>query len=340
MKRVHLTEKWFQGAVSLEWTRAGIKPWRIPYRDYELYHPEGIEGKAAICAGVRLRFLSDTTEVVLAFEPIQESASIDCLVDGKLWSSVQMKAGSTKAVWRNLPLNSKCIELWLPQNTGMTILSLEVDHEAEAVAESDFRPKWVAYGSSITQCVGAQSPSYTWPSITSRAWGLNLTCLGFSGNCHLEPMVARMIRDLPADLITLCLGINVYGAETMNLRTFRPAVIGMLEIIREKHKDTPLVVVSPIYAAEREIRENKLGLTVSSIRSEVAAAVGMLRQRGDQQLFYRDGCDWFGMADEALLHDGLHPNADGYKLLGDRFGERVLGNVQVARRRGGALAEE
>ncbi len=329
MRRVHLTEKWFQGAVSLEWTGAGIKPWRIPYRDYALFPPEGIDGKAAICAGIRLRFQSDTTKVLLAFEPIQDTASIDCMVDGELQASVRIEAGATKAEWRDLPPHSKCIELWLPQNTGMTIISLEVDHEAEAEAETDPRPKWVAYGSSITQCVDAESPAYTWPSIASRALGANLTCLGFSGNCHLEPMVARMIRDLPAEIITLCLGINVYGAETMNLRTFRPAVIGMLEIIRENHPDTPVIVVSPIYAAERESRENKLGLTVSSIRSEVAAAVELLQQRGDRHLHYRDGRDWFGPADEAFLYDGLHPNADGYKRLGDRFGERILGSVRV-----------
>ncbi|MEK5645823.1 GDSL family lipase [Paenibacillus rhizosphaerae] len=340
MRRVHLTEEWLQGAVSYEWTGAGIKPWRIPYPDFELFPPEGIEGKAAICAGIRLRFQSNTTEVVLAFEPIQEAASIDCLVDGMLLTSIRLEAGTSKAAWRDLPLRSKCIDLWLPQNMGMTILSLEVDQDAEAEAETDPRPRWIAYGSSITQCVGAESPSYTWPSIASRTLGLNLTCLGFSGNCHLEPMVARMIRDLPADLITLCLGINVYGAETMNLRTFRPAVIGMLEILREKHTDTPLVIVSPIFAAERESRENKLGMTVSSIRREVAVAVEMLQQRGDLNLYYRDGRDWFGPADEALLYDGLHPNADGYKLLGDRFGEQVLSSIQVPGRLDRAQPEE
>ena len=327
MRSVQLTEEWFHGSVSLEQTKAGIKPWRIPYRDYELFHPEGIEGKAAICAGIRLRFQSDTTDLALAFEPVPEAASIDCLIDGKLLASVRIQAGAGKVEWKDLPLGSKCIELWLPQNTGMTINSLMVNHEAEAEALPDQRLKWVTYGSSITQCVSAESPSCTWPSIASREMDINLTCLGFSGNCHLEPMVARMIRDLPADLITLCLGINVYGAETLGLRTFRPAVLGMVETIREKHIDTPLVVISPIYAAEREVRENKLGLTVSSIRSEVAAAVEILQQRGDRHLHYRDGRDWFGPADKAHLPDGLHPDAAGYKLLGYRFGEQILGDI-------------
>ena len=327
MKSVQLTEDWFHGAVSLEWMDAGIKPWRIPHRDYELFHPEGIEGKAEICAGIRLRFHSDTTEIALAFESIQEATSIDCLIEGKLLASNRIQAGAGRTEWKGLPPGSKCIDLWLPQNTGMTINSLMVDDEAVAEALHDPRLKWITYGSSITQCAGAESPSCTWPSIASRELDINLTCLGFSGNCHLEPMVARMIRDLPADLITLCLGINVYGAETLGLRTFRPAVLGMIETIREKHPDTPLVVISPIYAAEREVRENKLGLNVSSIRSEVAAAVEILQQRGDRHLYYRDGRDWFGPADKSHLCDGLHPDAAGYKLLGYRFGENILCDI-------------
>ncbi|ASA26160.1 GDSL-type esterase/lipase family protein [Paenibacillus donghaensis] len=208
----------------------------------------------------------------------------------------------------------------------------EMFKKITGVTPSDFRagfhadtpPRWITYGSSITQCVAASSPSRTWPAIAAAAAGYNLTCLGYSGNCHLEPMVARMIRGLPAALITLCVGVNVYGAGTLSPRTFQPALIGLLETIRERHRDTPLLVISPLYGSERETDENKLGFTLPLLRKEIAATVALLQQRGDNHLAYRDGLEWLGAEDAALLPAGLHPDAAGYELLGARFMERIL----------------
>jgi hypothetical protein len=42
-----------------------------------------------------------------------------------------------------------------------------------------------------------------------------------------------MIRDAPADLITLKVGINLVNADSMRERTFRPAVHAFLDTIRE-----------------------------------------------------------------------------------------------------------
>ncbi|WP_246132382.1 hypothetical protein [Paenibacillus hemerocallicola] len=41
----------------------------------------------------------------------------------------------------------------------------------------------------------------------------------------------RLIRDLPAKLITLCVGINIYGFGSLNARTLRSSLIGFISII-------------------------------------------------------------------------------------------------------------
>ncbi len=323
MKSLLLTEDWFFGAVSLEHTEVGIKPWRIPYQDYGLFPPGGIEGKAAICAGIRLRLRSDSEIIALSFTPLEDAARIDCVVGEQLYS-VDLVQGMTEAVFRDLPAGMKEITVYLPQNIGMTITRLQISAHAEAAYLPDLRPKWVTYGSSITQCVAASSPSRTWPAIAAEAGGYNLTCLGYSGNCHLEPMVARLIRDLPADVITLCVGINVYGAATLSPRVFKAALIGMLETIRDKHTSTPIVVISPIYGTERETVENVLGFTLPMMREDISQTVELLQQRGDHHIFYRNGLDWFDDLDQNQLSDGLHPDAAGYELLGSRFMERIM----------------
>lgn len=111
-----------------------------------------------------------------------------------------------------------------------------------------------------------------------------------------------------------------------------PPLIGMLETIREKHKETPLAVISPIYGTEeRETKENKLGFTLPLMRREIKDTVKLLQSRGDRHLHYLDGLEWFGPEDGDLLTDGLHPGAEGYELLGSRFGDRLAAALQGGR---------
>ncbi|WP_232729845.1 SGNH/GDSL hydrolase family protein [Paenibacillus phocaensis] len=324
LKDLPLNDEWFHGAVSLERNSEGIKPWRIPYADYELFPPDGIGTKAEICAGVRLRFNTDSSVICLGFTPLEDDATLDCLCEGRLQVRLKLSRGAVEARFQGIPRGPQIVEVYLPQNVGMTITRLSVEADAACLAAPDLRPKWVAYGSSITQCVAAEGPSSTWPAIAARECGFQITNLGFSGNCHLEPSVGRMIAGLPADLISLCVGINVYGAASLSPRTFKPALIGLIAAIRDRHPDTPLLVISPIYATDRETNENPLGFTLTAMREEIRETVKMFRRRGDKRIYYGHGLDWFGESDKEHLSDGLHPDGEGYRLMGERFKGRML----------------
>ena len=68
---------------------------------------------------------------------------------------------------------------------------------------------WATWGSSLTHCVRAGSAARVWPGTVARTHDVNLVNLGFGGQCHLDPMVAMHIRDLPASCISMKLGINM-----------------------------------------------------------------------------------------------------------------------------------
>jgi lysophospholipase L1-like esterase len=95
-------------------------------------------------------------------------------------------------------------------------------------------------------------------------------------------------------------------------------VIGFVQIIRERHADTPLVVRSPIYSPLREEMPNAVGFDLRWMRQEVQAAVETLQAHGDRNIRYVDGLDVLGPEVAHLLPDGLHPNAQGYKVMGRR----------------------
>ena len=143
-----------------------------------------------------------------------------------------------------------------------------------------------------------------------------------------------MIRDLPADYISMCLGINIQGAASLGPRAFRPAIIGAVQIIREKHPDIPLVLMSPIYSPPREEKPNAVGFHLQRMREEVQAAAAALQSHGDKQVHYVNGLDVFGADLAHLLPDDLHPNADGYRAMGQNFITEVANKFFKPSKRG------
>ena len=240
----------WQGAVSLQKTEDWVMPWRTPHPMHVLF-PEPLLERSAMPAGVRISFRSNTTQVSGNIVAQNESGLLDLCCDGEIVASLDLTQ-KDDFDFDGLSDGEKLIELWLPQFGSFQLRSLEIDDGATLQPFTDARPRWVTYGSSITQCRTAASPTQTWPAIVARQHGLNLTCLGYGGQCHLDAMVARMIRDLPADYISMCLGINIQGASSLGPRAFRPAIIGAIQIVREKHPDIPLVLMSPICSPPRE----------------------------------------------------------------------------------------
>lgn len=280
--------------------------------------PEPLLERSAMPAGVRISFQSNTTRVSGNIVPQNESGILDLCCDGEVVGSLDLSQKDSFA-FEGLSDNEKLIEIWLPQFGSFQLRSLEIDDGATLEALTDTRPRWTTYGSSITQCRTAASATQTWPAIVARESGLNLTCLGYGGQCHLDAMVARMIRDTPADYISMCLGINIQGASSLGQRAFRPAIIGAVQIIREKHPDIPLVLMSPICSPPREETPNAVGFHLKGMREEVQAAAEALQAHGDQHVHYVDGLSIFGSDYVHLLPDELHPDAEGYRVMGKNF---------------------
>jgi hypothetical protein len=312
------------GAVSLERGDGWIRPWRLPHQDLALFHDVLVE-RAGMPAGVRVAFQTDATEIAGSAQVGAETGSVDVTVNGEILASAAVSAGGEFRL-SDLPAGDKAVELWLPQFGDFRLRSLTLSGGGETLRPfEDARPRWITYGSSITQCRAAQSPAYTWPAVVARARRLDLTCLGYGGQCHLDPLVARTIRDLPADFLSMCVGINIYGAASLSPRTFGPGIMAFVRIAREKHPDTPFAVMSPIWSSAREKKPNAVGFTLESMREAVAGAVETLRAHGDSHVHYVDGLTVFNGDLQHLLPDDVHPNAEGYKLMGQNFVREVAG---------------
>lgn len=312
----------WRGVIEVEHTGRGSRGWRLPLSRIDLFPGEGLQTQASRQAGVRVVFGTDARSVggrVLITGAEDRIAKLDLVVDDQLFGTVAPGADG-RFTFSGLPEGRKQIELWPPQFAEVWLREVEVDEDAEIwPAPPAGRPRMIVYGSSISHCYEAESPTQTWPALVAREVGLDLTCLGFSGQCHLDPMVGRLIRDLPADLIVTCLGINVHRSGVLNERSFLPAVLGLLSTIRDGHPGVPILVISPICCPEREDTVATSGMTLTQIRGYVGEAVRLLRRHGDDAIELLDGLDVLGPDKVHLLADGLHPNADGYHLMAGRI---------------------
>ena len=302
------------GAISTEMTDDRVMPWRIPYVERILFAKELVE-KAAMPAGVRIRFQSNTSSIEGCCNSFPERSQVDLLIDGGYVASA-VTQNKTTFRFEDLGSATKTVELWLPQVGEFRFKGMNIDVSAElSEASTNASPKWITYGSSITHCSGADSPTTTWPAIVARTRGYDLTCLGFGGQCHLDPLIARVIRDREADLISLCLGINIYGGESLSPRIFGPGIIGFVKIVREKHPTTPIALLSPIFSPGREDTSNAVGFTLKQMREQVVMAVEKLRASGDENTHYIDGLNILSSDSEHLLPDDLHPDNEGYGVM-------------------------
>ncbi|WP_411104058.1 GDSL-type esterase/lipase family protein [Streptomyces sp. cmx-4-9] len=373
-----LTPDLLRGALDLERTAHGLLPHRLPARARAQCSDPQLAMAEAQPSGVRLVLRTRATVIELdalrtkrayAGAPPRPDGLYDLLVDGRpagqaaanggnlqlidlATGSVEIRPGPVGTVrFSGLPDRDKDVEIWLPHNETTELVALRTDAPVGPVPDRG-RTRWLHHGSSISHGSDAASPSTTWPAVAGSLAGVELTNLGLGGSALLDPFTARALRDTPADLISVKVGINIVNTDLMRLRAFGPAVHGFLDTIREGHATTPLLVVSPLLCPLHEdtpgpsapdlaaLAEGRLGfraagdpaeraagkLTLNVIREELARIV---RQRAgeDPHLHHLDGRALYGEADfaELPLPDGLHPDAATHRRIGERFAALAFG---------------
>ncbi|PKV83613.1 GDSL-type esterase/lipase family protein [Streptomyces sp. TLI_146] len=363
-----------RGALDVERTEHGVLPHRLPARA----RAQNTDGQLAMAesqpSGVRLVFRTRATAIeldtlptkrVYVGAPPRPDGVYDLVVDGVLAGQARATGGSTLTIdmasgsvehrpgepgtlrFTGLPDAPKDVEIWLPHNETTELVALRTDAPL-APAPDRGRKVWLHHGSSISHGSDAASPSTTWPALAASLGGVELINLGLGGSALLDPFTARALRDTPADLISVKIGLNVVNTDLMRLRAFGPAVHGFLDTIREGHPDAPLLVVSPILCPIHEdtpgpsaldvttlgagqLRFKAMGdpaerasgkLTLGVIRDELARIVKQ-RTAEDPHLHHLDGRALYGEADAVRLPlpDELHPDAATHRQLGERFAE-------------------
>ncbi|WP_063035288.1 SGNH/GDSL hydrolase family protein [Nocardia grenadensis] len=360
-----------RGALELEPAAHGVVPHRFPASARRRFEDSFLTMVEAQPTGARIVFRSEATVVELEALPTRvvftnglalPHGVFEILVDGRLSGAASIPTGITHRIdatsgaidtdhgpagtvrFANLPAGPKTVEIWLPHTESLELIALRTDAPIEPAPARD--RTWVHYGSSISHGSNADRPTGTWVATAARAADVDVLNLGLRGNALLDQFAARTIRDVPADVISLAIGINLVNADAMRSRAFTSAVHGFLDTVRDGHPTTPLLVVSavlcPIHEhtpgpCSPEVVDSRVlfradgdpddptRLTLVRMRTELARIVEQ-RAVEDPNLHYLDGLDLYGAADfaERPLPDRLHPDAATHLRIGERFAERVF----------------
>jgi hypothetical protein len=356
-------QKSARGVSQTRFTERGITFSRLPAWTYSQHaHAPVVATMAERLSGAHLRLKTAASKISVRYRALRDMNVSDGWVAGpssisitsddyektishtngdlRIWDGMairEIQEGEDSVAEFQLPNPhiARELQIWLPQNCPIELIEIAAD--APLAASEESLPKWIHYGSSISHCEDADGPLGVWPVVASRQLGLEIYNLGMGGCANLEQFSARTIRDLPADVISLKLGINVVNGTTLTERTFGPAVHGFIDTIRDKHPSTPVLVISPVCCPAHEnhpgpseaidgqvqgqpfSRHGWIGeLTLVGIRKILSELVAS-RAQSDSNIFYLDGLGLFNESDAPTMPDGIHPDASGYRRIGANF---------------------
>jgi lysophospholipase L1-like esterase len=191
---------------------------------------------------------------------------------------------------------------YLPLTAGLRVVSIDGD-----VSPAPAQPRWLAYGDSITEGWVTSTPAAAWPAVVGRKNGLDAINMGYAGAARGEIVSAEHIAELEADVITIAYGTNCWSRTPHTAAMVAEGLRAFLNVVRQGHPDTPVLVISPIVRPDAESTPNRLGATLSDLR---AAIEGVAKYRSDVALL-----GGLPLVAPDQLPDGIHPGDEGHAAI-------------------------
>jgi len=308
----------FTGTSSVPYPRADPADTRIPRDTW---------ATAEIPVGVRLELSGDAEAVDVVYRTATDNLGYRGDGAGRtftLWRGGKLvdeeKAGTGDSRVRlalgGWPREERAI-VYLPEGMKPTIRSLGGVGGRIEPAPAD-QPRWIAYGDSVAEGWTASGPAYAWPAIAGREHELDVVNMGYAGAARGEVASAEQIAALEADVISITHGTNCWTRTPHSVDMMLASIAAFIDVVRQGHPDTPIVVVSPVIRPDAETTPNRFGATLQDLRHAMEA------EAEHRDVVVISGADLIG---PEHLSDGIHPNDDGHRILADVIGKEVAAVV-------------
>ena len=281
-------------------------------------------------AGITVRFLSNSSKIKAKWSVLNNNKMNHMAESGIKGVDLYFKnrgqwqyvnTGRPSGVDNEAVLVSNMTErmreykLFLPLYDGVTSLEIGVDENSLIIKPEPLDEKPIVfYGTSITQGGCASRPGMVHTSIISRALDVDVINFGFSGNGKMETELLELISDIDAAFYVIdCL-------PNMNSKEVEERTIPLVDLIRTKHPDTPIIFVENLIY-EKAFLDTNYRLEIEEKNQVLENQYKELTYRGDENVMYIKNDDAMGGSHEGTV-DGIHLTDLGFQLFADYLIEK------------------
>ena len=311
-----------------EWIQEDNIYRRLPvHPDWEIR--DAVDQRANHTAGGQIRFRSNSKKILIRVELRKKSGMYHMPATGQSGFDLYMKDGEVQRYVRTTRfpadtiryqvelLNSdqkqmRDVTLNFPLYNGVNSVLVGIEAQSRIRTPKPFsRPgKIVIYGTSITQGGCVARPGMAYSNILSRKLDAAFVNLGFSGNGRGEPALAHLINQISGTSFII-LDYEANAGNTI-FNTLDPFVA----ILREKHPDTPILIMSKIRYASEPLG-SPADKELMSRRDFQRNLVDERRISGDKNIYFLDGSEILGDDYDECTVDGSHPTDLGSARIAD-----------------------
>lgn len=289
--------------------------------------PPAVDTLAYCTAGGQIRFRTDSSRLVIRVRlagpanmyhmPATGQCGVDCYLgepgEQSYITTAKFKPTESEYESQFYQWDTKkdvAVTLNMPLYQGVEEVWIGVDQDAVISAAPAYasRKPVIIYGTSITQGGCASRPGMAYTNILSRMIPVEFVNLGFSGNGKGEPELAQIMSEIE-DPALFVLDYEGNTGEAGSIARTLPAFI---QILRERHPEVPILVVSRICTAEdqfymerRELNDRRRRIQIENVEQR--------RAEGDLNIHFADG---FKLLGDEFIHDctvdGTHPTDLGF----------------------------
>lgn len=213
----------------------------------------------------------------------------------------------TEAEWLEAVLN-------FPPYADIEEVLIGLDTGAEIAPPTPRRNKGrvVVYGTSITQGGCATRPGMIYTNILSRKLDMEVVNEGFSGNGRCDEETVLALREIP-DMRLFILDTEANVGPVGHYTTRYPRVI---DLIREKHPDLPILIVSKAPYPRERLDGSYLSDRLEKKELQ-KSLVSERRAAGDRNLYFLDGELLYPGECEEYTVDGSHATDLGFLKMAE-----------------------
>lgn len=313
---------------------------RLPHKLMETLDAPGVKTLYTHTSGIRVRFRTDSTRIVLSavlpnlhsmsHMPLAGSMGFDLYADGaycnilhpepnilakgeESWNEVH--TFSSGYTFREKKEREILIHFPLYNRVSEVYISLEEGASLRSAGEYKIKKPIVYYGSSITQGGCASHPGNSYCAMISRRLDADFMNLGFSGSCRGEIELAEYMAKLDMSVF-----VYDYDYNAPTIEHLQNTHEQFFKRFRADQPETPVVIVSKaniMIDPETNLRRRDI------IRKTYENA----RAAGDEKVYFIDGADIYkDVGADNCTVDGVHPNDLGFWAMANAIG-KTLGEI-------------